>query len=159
MPRSHGAEYRQQKERYWGKPVPEGAKHGQASFAAKVYGCDCRACLPSGRRNWKNIEGATGPVSKTERGRRLRANKRGEPVPPGTKHGRYTRKVYACKCDVCKNAENTARRAARESWRATAHGRWEQIGPYKTGIDVICWPPRDADPDWQCPDPSHQEAS
>ena len=152
-----GADYRAYREKFWGLEPPPHLKHGPATWAAKVYGCPCSTCLPSGKRTWKHTEGATGPLSGTERGRRLRASKRGQPVPEGTKHGGYASRVYGCKCEVCRGANAAEKHEKDNAWRALARGRWQTIGDRWRGIEVICWPPKDAGPDWVCPHPSHEE--
>ena len=139
--------YEKAKAAKWGAPVPAHLKHGPNLYAAKVYGCPCKVCLPTGRRKWKNIEGATGPKSHADRQRALRQRKKGQPVPPGTKHGEYAYRVYGCRCKVCKAATAEHADRMRNRWRETAHGRWTTVGVYET----ICWPPKNADPDWVCP--------
>lgn len=147
--------YAEAKKRLWGTPVPEGAAHGQNSYAARYLGCDCKTCLPSGKRKWMHVEGAAGPQSHRERQQRLRAAKRGTPVPAGTKHGLYTYHVYNCRCAICKAAAAADSHEKRNRWRATAHGRWTTVGENET----ICWPPKDAGPDWVCPHPNHKEVA
>ena len=143
--------YREAKKKKWGLPVPPHLKHGSNTYAAKVYGCPCKVCLPSGRRKWLHIEGEQAPQSHVERQRRLRARKKGTPVPPGTKHGEYTYRVYSCRCTICKAATAEHSERMRNRWRETAHGRWTTVGDYET----ICWPPKNAGPEWTCP--AHHE--
>lgn len=94
--------YHRAKLKYWGAPVPGHLKHGDDSYAAKVYGCDCRDCLPSGRRRAAKGQG----MSARQREINLRANKKGKPVPPGTRHGIYAYKIYRCQCDICIGAKD-----------------------------------------------------
>lgn len=151
MTRSNSHKFAERRARYLGKPVPAGLKHGTNSYARRIYGCGCAECVPSGKRTWKNRNHEDRPLTHAERQKKLRSNKRGKPVPPGTKHGTYAGRVYGCTCPICKAAKRreTARSANR--WRSTAHGRWTTVGK----SEMICWPPRDAGPDWVCPDPSH----
>lgn len=150
--------YQRQKEKYWGKPVPPRVKHGPTSHARKVYGCRCAICTPRGEE--EGTHRTTGepdrPMTHDERQKRLRARKRGTPVPPGTKHGIYTSRVYRCKCDICRAAKSAQYRRKVDRWRETARGRWTSDGI----MDTICWPPRDAGPEWTCPGcastPTHQ---
>lgn len=140
--------YAQEKARLWGKPVPEGNKHGPRSYAARYYGCPCKVCLPSGRRKWINAEDREAPMTHAERQKKLREAKKGKPVPEGVKHGIYTARVYQCPCEVCKAAKKkSSRQEKRRSWRDRAYGHWTTAN----GVDTICWPPKDAGPDWVCP--------
>jgi len=141
------------KAKKWGAPVPGHLRHGSNTYAAKVYGCGCKVCLPSGRRKWKNREDADRPMTHEERQRRLRASKKGTPVPEGTKHGIYTARVYLCKCDVCRAAKAAEFQRKKDRWRTKARGRWTSDGI----VDTICWPPRDAGPEWTCPHPIHHQ--
>lgn len=142
------------KELHWGAPVPAHLKHGPNTYAGQVYGCNCKTCLPSGKRKWKNTEGASGPKSHVERQRQLRADKKGTPVPAGTKHGEYAYRVYNCRCAICKAATAEHADRMRNRWRATAHGRWTTVGE----TEMICWPPKNAGPDWVCPH-EHEEVA
>lgn len=133
------------REKLWGLPVPGHLIHKRDSWAARVYGCDCKACLPSGRRQ------NPVPLTRAQRNAKLRAAKKGQPVPPGVKHGIYAYQVYACHCDVCVEAHNAKRREARQTWRADAVGDWVDnvvIDGHKT--TVVHWPPR-GEGMWQCP--------
>lgn len=133
---------KRRKERDWGTPVPEHLRHGTRTMASDIYGCDCRECLPSGRRRPPRGEGLT----RVERERRLRKNKRGQPVPPGS-HGIYGYKIYGCRCDFCEKANRDASRKQRASWRDTAVAHWGTRG----GMDVVHWPPV-GEGTWSCPD-------
>ncbi len=146
------------REKYWGAPIPEGLKHGSNTWVARVYGCGCSTCLPSGQRIWKNVEGATGPLSGTERRRRSREKLYGQPVPDDVKHGIYTYQVYGCRCPACMEAKNGQNAKRQNAWRKTARGRW-LTSKDETGapLEIICWPPANAGPDWTCPDPTHKE--
>jgi hypothetical protein len=122
--------------KHWGAPVPEGLKHGTNTYAAQVYGCDCRVCLPSGRRRAAPGEG----IPRNERNRKLREAKLGKPVPPGVKHGPYAYKTYGCRCDICKQANRRQRKRGRMAWLASATGFYD----FAAGggeVDVIHWPP------------------
>lgn len=134
---------RRRKERDWGTPPPPHLKHGPQTVAADIYGCDCRDCLPSGRRRTPPGEGMT----VAERQRRSRANRHGTPVPPGRKHGIYTYKIYGCRCDFCEKANRDASKKQRASWRDTAVAHWGTRG----GMDVVHWPPV-GEGTWSCPD-------
>lgn len=129
----------------WGAPVPEGLRHGKRTTACDTYGCGCKVCLPSGRRK------SDVPLTALERGRRLRASKKGTPVPPGTKHGIYTYRVYGCKCDFCTAANRRSRTRERHTWRETAVGHWST----RRGNDVLHWPPA-GDGTWTCPECGEQ---
>ena len=144
------------KARFWGLTPPDGIKHGPNTHAARAYGCDCKVCLPSGRRKWTSIEGATGPKSPKQRRDESRKRLHGTPVPEGTKHGIYAYHVYGCRCATCVAAKRAG--DARRHWTNKARGRYSE-GKDAAGqpTTIRCWPPRDAGPDWQCPDPSHQE--
>lgn len=133
---------KRRKERDWGTPVPEHLKHGTTTSAAEFYGCDCRECLPSGQRK----PAPEDVLTRRERERRLRENKRGKPVPPGS-HGIYGYKIYGCPCDICAKANRDARGRERSSWRATAVAHWSTRGT----ADVIHWPPV-GEGTWTCPD-------
>lgn len=144
------SDWRAAKKQHWGAPVPGHLKHGQTTWACKVYGCDCKLCLPTGRRNRPRGQAKT-PV---ERDREYRHRKRGQPVPPGRKHGAWTYRSYKCRCAVCVAGNAALRKATAERWRERARGRWVDG---KT-LTVICWPPKNAGPEWSCPDPHHLEA-
>lgn len=140
------------KERHWGAPVPPHLKHGPATAAMKVYGCDCEVCLPSGRRYWQNTEGATGPAPYIERDKKMRTAKRGTPVPANVKHGVYAYRVYACRCPVCMAARQANDERRRWLWLWRARGTWTMRRDEEGNeLDVICWPPATAGPDWRCP--------
>lgn len=146
--------FRREREKYWGLPVPPGYKHGPTSHVRQVYGCDCSLCLPSGQRNSQTL--GTKPLTPNERDRRLRASKRGQPVPPGLQHGGYTYRTYACRCDVCTKWNRERGVREKQAWRKKARGRWTKALRDGAEYDIICWPPRNAGPDWKCP---HEEAS
>lgn len=149
--------YAEAKRRLWGEPIPSHLKHGPNTYAVKYYGCPCGICLPSGRRTWANTEDATGPKSHAERQKALRLAKRGQAVPASVKHGVYAYWTYDCKCDICSSAVSRGLARRRNAWRSRARGRWTTVGEN----EMICWPPRDAEPDWICPDcasgPNRQE--
>lgn len=130
--------------RHWGGPVPSHLKHGPQTRAAKVYGCDCRLCLPSGKRRPAKGQGQ----SARQRQRASRERLRGQPVPPHVRHGTYPYQYYRCRCDVCRAAVREARQRrllrGREGW----HGHWHE-GPDTT---TVHWPPRNLDEPWLCPD-------
>lgn len=134
----------QAKEEHWGTPVPPGRKHGRESYTAKIYGCDCKLCLPSGRRRADRGQG----VDHATRQKKLRANKKGTPVPAGTKHGIYTYKTYGCRCDICVQT-NRRRNRHQKSWawleNATGHYAFD------AKVTVIHWPPVGRGI-WTCPD-------
>lgn len=139
--------YADQQRRYWGAPVPPHLKHGQATYVAQIYGCACKICLPSGRRRGK---GVTPPAI---RQKKSREKLRGTPVPPGTKHGVYTYKVYGCRCPLCQDAHRLQVHRHNNPWMyRPTRGRWTVDGE-KT---ILCWPPAGAAPDWKCP---HEEAA
>lgn len=129
---------------FWGLPVPEGMKHGRSTLACEAYGCDCKACLPSGKRT-KLGEG--GKLTHDERQRRLRAAKLGLPVPPGARHGLYTYRVYGCRCDACRAARRHSEQQKANRWRETAVGSWST----RDSNDVIHWPPV-GEGLWTCPE-------
>lgn len=88
-----------------------------------------------------------------ERTRKLRAAKFGQPVPEGTKHGQYVRRVYGCKCWTCGEAIRKKLKAQRERARGLqaekpTWGRWREVNK---GLTTLCWPPAGAGPDWVCP--------
>jgi len=145
------------RERYWGMPVPAHLAHGPKTWACHVYGCGCQVCLPSGRRTWRNTEDATGPLSHRDRQKKYQARLKGRPVPEG-KHGERGYRLYGCRCDICKAERRAKDLRQRNAWRNRARGRYSE-GKDGDGqaTTVICWPPRDAPPDWTCPDPSHLE--
>lgn len=141
------ATFAERKRKLWGTPVPPGVKHGPNTHAAKYRGCDCRVCLPSGRRTWRNTEGATGPKDRNAHHGALRARKKGTPVPENVKHGVYGYRIYGCRCEACRAAIREVGLRQRNAWREKSHGRWTTVGEFET----ICWPPRDAGPNWVCP--------
>lgn len=136
--------YQRAREKYYGLPVPAHLKHGQNSRACRIYGCDCKACLPSGRRV---IRGRR--MSGAERQRKLRQAKKGKPVPPTVKHGVYASRVYGCPCDICRAARNRVlkRQRAKRHWKTTAVGIWTTVFDTTT----IHWPPV-GQGTWTCPD-------
>lgn len=141
----HAAAYQRAKLKYYGLPVPPHLKHGQSSRAANIYGCDCKLCLPSGRR-------MTTKMTHAERQRKLRQAKRGKPLPPGTKHGVYAYRVYGCRCDFCVHTFRKSHRGVKQSWRTRATGVWG-TGVDAAGfpVDVLHWPPVGTGT-WTCPD-------
>lgn len=138
----------QLKRERWGLPVPEGYKHGPKSMAYRHYGCACRVCLPSGKRH-----DGENPIPHNERQKKLRATKKGTPVPEGTKHGIYTARTYGCTCKICDAAKKTASHREKNPWMyRPTHGRWTMRKDSGGAlVDVLCWPPKDAGPDWVCP--------
>jgi len=126
--------------KFWGLEVPEGRVHGPNSRSRRVYGCKCLACVPSGKTRPAKGEG----MPQAERNRRLRQAKKGKPVPPTVKHGKYAYRTYGCRCDVCRAASERAR--STHTWERKTHGVWTE-GPRTT---TLCWPPRNAGPDWRC---------
>lgn len=134
--------YARAKLRHWGAPVPSHLKHGEGTYAMKVYGCDCPVCLPSGRRRSAAGEGKP----QTQRSRELRNRKRGQPVPPGTKHGVYPYGTYGCRCDVCSAAHSATDARRRAAHRDRSAG-WFLVGPETT---TIHWPPVGVGI-WTCP--------
>lgn len=137
---------REARQRCWGLPVPSHLKHGKGTRACDVYGCDCKACLPSGRRTWKNSESGERAMTRAERQRKSRKKLRGQPVPEGTKHGVYTYRTYGCPCAACKAANRQDRHKRRNAWMYTATGHWSVGG----GKDRIWWP-RPGDSIEDCP--------
>lgn len=139
---------REQRDRYWGLPVPEGNRHGPKTNASRFYGCDCRLCLPSGQRKPKG----DGRATHAERQKKLREAKRGHPVPPGTRHGIYAQRVYGCTCEVCSAAISRQRHRKKNPWmyRDDLRGRWRQGKRNGQIMDVLCWPPASAGPQWAC---------
>lgn len=133
----------EQKGAKWGLTPPAGARHGQQSWAAKVYGCDCKECLPSGERIWRSREDRDRPLAHGERQRRLRQKKRGQPVPPNVKHGIYANRTYGCICEICTAAKkkNSHRKSNPWMYRPT-RGHWS-TGRNSSGapVDLIWWPP------------------
>lgn len=125
--------------RFWGLPVPGHLKHGNATRAANVYGCDCKACLPSGKRRGKGTPAV-------ERNRKSRQRLAGQPVPPGTKHGLYAYTVYRCRCSPCRAAKAEEKQRRDNAWRADARGDWVDGDP----MTVVHWPPRGFGW-WECP--------
>lgn len=147
------------------KKLPlEQLKHGPTSRARYDRGCTCEVCYQGEvrRRPVYRVHDDRA-MTPAERQARSRANLFGTPVPEGVKHGVYCRKVYGCQCEESREARAKSLRRARNRWRVTARGRWGNA--YRDGhdFDTICWPPRDAGPDWQCPGcgstrtSSHQE--
>lgn len=136
-----------QREQVWGGPVPDHLKHGPNKRAARIYGCDCTVCLPSGKRCAPKGAG----LSKAERAKRLRIAKKGQPVPEGTKHGPYAYKIYGCRCDVCRASTSTVRKRRRDR---APEGR-QRIGHWtrhvERGLDIIHWPAVNTEP-WACPE-------
>jgi hypothetical protein len=129
--------------------VPPHLKHyPNGSIARRKYGCDCRLCLPRGP--WD-------PEARQDhaaRQRKLRESKKGKPVPPGTKHGIYARKVYGCTCSICSTAKWRTNHRANNPWMyRPTHGRWVE----ENGTTRLCWPPAGAAPDWKCPCQKQQE--
>lgn len=146
--RTH-AEYRAER---LGQPVPPGLKHGPRQLSRKHWGCECELCRPE--PDWAakpRGRGARGGLTHSEAQRALRHRKRGKPVPPGVKHGIYCYRTYGCRCDICRFELNGARTRRRNAWRETAHGRWRTEVRTNGPVEVICWPPKDAGPDWVCP--------
>lgn len=128
--------------------IPDHLKHYPASIARRRYGCDCRKCLPSGRPDPGRPPKEEGALSHAARQRKLRHSKKGQPVPPGTKHGVYTARVYACKCDDCRAAKARQNHRTKNPWMyRPTRGRWVE----ENGTTRLCWPPRGAGPDWVCP--------
>ncbi len=148
MTRSSSHDYAERRARYFGKPVPATLKHGNNSYARRIYGCGCVECLPSGKRTWKYRNKEDRPLTHAERQKKLRQAKAGQPVPEGTKHGIYTARVYLCPCDICRKAKSkSSRQEKKRSWRDRAYGHWTTAN----GVDTICWPPKNAGPEWTCP--------
>lgn len=112
--------------------VPEGLVHGRNSRACRIYRCDCKACLPSGKRRPE-----VGTPQK-ERNRQLRERKWGTPVPEGTRHGRYAYRTYGCRCDVCVAAQEASRPRA------------ESTAVERNDVTVMHWPPI-GEGMWECP--------
>lgn len=135
-------------DRYWGLPVPSHLKHGTNTWAAKVYGCDCKLCLPSGKRRSRNGEGK----SARQRQRESRARLLGQPVPPDVKHGVYAYHMYGCRCPTCRGARSDQQYRRKNRWRETSRGEWTE----RDGKDIIHWPPRDAEYPWVCPTCDHK---
>lgn len=140
--------HREQVERFWGLPVPPNLKHGNNTKAARAYGCDCKVCLPSGRRR-RVFEDR--PLTRMERARRHRANVYGTTPPPHIKHGIACARNYGCTCEVCSEAKRRANKRQawlREwGWTERAYGRYTLL-PDKT---IVHWPPAGSPPDWKCP--------
>ncbi len=139
--------YAEAKRRLWGAPIPPGIKHGPNTFASKVRGCDCKKCLPSGRRIWVNREEGDVSLTHLQRQKKLRDSKKNTPVPAGAKHGVYAYRIYNCRCDVCRATVSGAAKRQANAWREFSRGRWTTTGDSET----ICWPPKNAGPDWVCP--------
>lgn len=145
------------------QPWPlEKLKHGPGSRARWLRGCTCDVCIrPRNGVVMPSRVRPDRPLTHAERQKRLRDKLRGTPVPPGTKHGQYCRKVYGCDCAEAKAYLREARkrhRAAAANRRradpdAPIWGRWT-LDPVRQ-LDVVCWPPRDAGPEWRCPHPDH----
>lgn len=140
--------YQRAQRRFYGAPVPATLRHGPGTRASAIYGCDCKTCLPSGKRvrkAWRDEP----PLTKLERQNRSRASLRGQAVPPGNKHGIYAYRVYGCRCEDCELAKKRADHKSKNPWlyRPT-RGRWN-VGEETT---TVCWPPAGADPTtWRCP--------
>lgn len=109
---------------------------------------------------WARTLGLPTP-SHAQRQIKLRQAKQGTQVPPDLAHGVYTYRVYRCRCDICIAAKQAGdqRRRIENHWTTRARGRYSE-GKDGDGspTTIVCWPPRNAPPDWVCPDPSHQEA-
>lgn len=138
------------KDAHWGLPVPPGCKHGQGTWAAKVYGCDCKKCLPTGRR----LRPRGQRIPHAERQQKLRESKHGQPVPPSVKHGIYAYKIYGCRCDPCVLASNARRRRRTWAWLKNATGHYAFAAKKDADnfdVDVIHWPPAGTGI-WTCPD-------
>jgi hypothetical protein len=85
-----------------------------------------------------------------ERMRKLREAKRDKPVPLHVAHGIYAYKTYRCRCDVCREANNSSARTQKRSWMRMTYGRWRD--DLAGGMTSICWPPAWADREsWLCP--------
>ncbi len=135
-----------------GKLPMEQLTHGRKSIARR-RGCECRVCLPSGKPGSGSapLEGRDVALTATERSRRLRARKRHQPVPDGVHHGIYAATVYRCKCSTCRAIRQTHNDILRRPWRwGKRRGRYRQRLDRTVKLDVICWPPADAGPDWKC---------
>lgn len=130
--------YRDQQKKFYGLPVPPHLEHGKLT-AKSIYGCDCKVCLPSGRRNRINGD----RLSRRDRSKRLRDSKRGQPVPEGVKHGVYAYNVYGHRCEICRAEHKDARRRTEMRKR---RGEWINR---PDGITVVHWPAREG---WACPD-------
>ena len=129
-------------------------KHYPGGLARRRFGCDCRKCLPSGQAgSGSGPRILDRPLTPSERRRRSRQNLRDKPVPPGVKHGIYAARVYNCKCSTCRAVRNLHNDRKRRPWRygIGVQGRWRELGGQK-GKTVVCWPPRDAGPNWVCPE-------
>jgi hypothetical protein len=144
--------------KHWGLPVPSTVPHG-SHRAARVYGCACGLCLPSGRRR-QVLEDRT--LTRQERQARSRRNLWGTPVPADVRHSTYTYNIYGCRCELCSKANSAANARQRNAWRKTARGVWTEL-PDRV---ILHWKPRTAGPDWVCPDcgwapvaEGHEEAS
>lgn len=146
MPRR--ASNQELRDRHWGQPIPETFKHGPRTNAYRFFGCDCRLCLPSGRRRPE----PAGVATHAERQKKLRRAKRGKPVPQGTKHGLYANRVYGCSCEICSAAIARRRHRRKNPWmyRDDLRGRWRQGKRGGVIMDVLCWPPASAGPQWAC---------
>lgn len=137
------SEYFRDQERYWGLPVPSHLKHGPNSRAVRIYGCDCKTCLPSGKR----YKQPGGPITHKDRQKKLRETKKGKPVPEGTKHGVYAYRTYGCKCDICRAARSRKSHQEKNPWMyRPTRGHWVE----KDGVTSLCWPPATAGTDWEC---------
>ena len=94
------------------------------------------------------------PLTHAQRQKKLRQAKQGTPVPEGNKHGISTYTVYACRCATCRAAHARRLHRRHNPWiyRDDLHGTWRQRKTDQGHIlDVLCWPPIGADPDWTCP--------
>lgn len=138
-------QWREYVDKHWGLPVPEGLRHGRNTKACRVYGCSCKVCLPSGRRNARKGEVAK---SHSERQREMRERLRGTPVPPTVKHGPYAYRTYACRCDVCMEAKRAKGRRDRQGPPGRAV---RSPHPTEMGITVVHWPPAPLTEPWACP--------
>jgi hypothetical protein len=128
--------------------VPAYLKHRPGSWARQKYGCDCRDCLPKGEGTPGRPPKGDAALSPRERQARLRAAKKGQPVPPGTKHGIYAFKIYGCRCSTCRAAKVRQNHRVKNPWMyRPLRGRWHE----EDGITTLCWPPVGAGPDWTCP--------
>lgn len=136
---------RKDRDRHWGMPVPEHLKHGSGTRAARIYGCDCKTCLPTGRR-WRKTNEKPTPTHR-DRQKKLREAKKGQPVPPDVKHGVYAYSVYGHRCDICRAAAAATFARRQNRWRETATGHWDDAGE----MTVLHWPPRGVGM-WECPD-------
>lgn len=133
----------EEKARHWGQPVPGRLQHGRQTRAQQIYGCRCEFCEVQPR-----MVGDV-PLSRSERGRRLRLAKRGKPVPLTVKHGAYAYTTYGCRCDICRQGKRRASRKRLQPRPTTGHWAHGHRDGFDT--DVIHWPPRGTGT-WTCPD-------